>query len=120
MRTDSKSRSWTVKNRIRVGESVNHKGFFWSNSTGKNGEPGVSLDWVRLSVETPKEVELNGLYVLTLGKTDLTIWENGDKFEGWVGNVYYRGRIVDASALTMPDDILDDTKVSLAINAPAI
>ncbi|WNH10058.1 hypothetical protein [Thalassobellus suaedae] len=66
------------------------------------------------------EILLDGFKVLSAGKTDLTIWEDEDKFSGWVGDVYYVGKIKDASALTMPDDILDTTKVSLVTQSPAL
>lgn len=65
-------------------------------------------------------VQIDGFQVLLEGKTDSENWEDNDKFEGWYNNVYYVGRIVDASDLTMPDDILDTDKVLLALNNPAI
>lgn len=64
-------------------------------------------------------VIIDNFLVLKEGKTDLENWEDGDKFEGWVGNIYYTGRVVDASTLAMPADI-NTSKVSLALNQPAL
>jgi hypothetical protein len=50
------------------------------------------------------------------GNTNLTDFEDGDMFEGWVDDRYVTGKIIDASALTMPADIDDDTKVKLGVN----
>lgn len=52
------------------------------------------------------------------GNTNLTTFENGDKFDAWLDSDtrYVVGKVIDASALTMPTDIDDGTKVKLAVD----
>jgi len=42
--------TWSPLLRNRVGDTVSHNGFDWSNVTGKNSEPSsVSIDWEQIS-----------------------------------------------------------------------
>lgn len=70
-----------------------------------------------VGVPTNLEVLLSGFYVETTGKSNLTAWQDGDKFRGWYGNRYLVGRVLDATTLNMPNDVDDETKVSLAVNS---
>ena len=62
------------------------------------------------------EVLLSGFYVETTGKTNLSVWQDGDKFRGWYGDRYLVGKVIDATSLNMPTDVDDNTKVSLSVN----
>lgn len=73
-KTDSKTVNWSPNLRIKVGQSVNYNGYVWSNLTGINGEPGVTTDWIAISVEISSEVRptivING-NLFTLSKSPL-------------------------------------------------
>lgn len=70
-----------------------------------------------VGVPTNLEVLISGFYVITTGKTNLSAWEDGDKFRGWYGNRYLVGIVLDATNLNMPNDVDDETKIELKANS---
>ena len=80
---------------------------------------GKSNDWFlyleALITSSQHEVIIQGAYVITLGKTDLTQFEEGDKFRAWYGNRYVVGKIENLP-VTLPQDLDNGTKVKLAQN----
>lgn len=46
-KVENKTTIWVANSRPRVGSATIHKGFYWTNTTGINSEPGVGDDWVR-------------------------------------------------------------------------
>lgn len=66
----------------------------------------------------PVEVRIQGALVETYGKTDLTTFEDNDKFRIWVNNThYYQGIIKDATDFVIPTDLTNTNKVSLTLRA---
>jgi len=69
----------------------------------------------KVDVEALPFVVLDGYQVQKQDKTDLTIWELNDKFEGWNGT-----RKVAGIVIGLPFDVADNTKVKLAQNNLAV
>lgn len=65
------------------------------------------------------EVAIDGFLALSSGKTTLLDWEVGDKFRGWIGTRYVVGSIVSLP-VSLPSDIDNPAKVSLAVDSSAI
>jgi hypothetical protein len=63
------------------------------------------------------EVKIQGLIVQTAGKTDLTILENNDLFRYQTANRYVVGVILDATSITLPEDLDDINKIKLQYDA---
>lgn len=59
------------------------------------------------------EVKIQEAYVLTEGKTDLTIFQVGDKFRAWLGNRYLVGFITAELTDTFANSVDDITKITL-------
>lgn len=51
----NKTAAWSANIRPRVSEAVEHNGYYWSNTTGRNSEPGVGFDWVNSGAITASE-----------------------------------------------------------------
>lgn len=50
-KTTSRNQAWLPSLRNRVGDSVSHNGRTYTNTTGKNSEPGFGNDWIEISQE---------------------------------------------------------------------
>ena len=50
-KTENKTVTWNANLRSRVGDSVSHNSKEYTNTTGKNSEPGVGVDWFQTSVD---------------------------------------------------------------------
>jgi hypothetical protein len=63
------------------------------------------------------EVKIQGLIVQTAGKTDLTILQDNDLFRYHTASRYCVGVILDASSITIPQDLDDSNKIKLQYDA---
>ena len=63
----------------------------------------------------PIEVMIQGVIVYAIGKTNLTIFQDGDLFRYYSLNGYYVGKIIDATGIVFPDD-LETNKIQLLYN----
>ena len=63
------------------------------------------------------EVKIQGLIVQTAGKTNYTILQDNDLFRYQAANRYCVGVILDASSITIPQDLDDSTKIKLQYDA---
>jgi hypothetical protein len=59
------------------------------------------------------EVKIQGLLVQAAGKTDLTILQDNDLFRYHTADRYSVGTILDASSITIPQDLDDSNKIKL-------
>jgi hypothetical protein len=69
-----------------------------------------------IGVPATHEVKIQGALVDITGKTDLSVFENNDKFRYWDNERYVQGLIIDASSITLPDDLDDDTKIKIILD----
>lgn len=79
-------------------------------------------NWIGVAgsnVTSDFETEIEGFLALSSGKTTLNAWEIGDKFRGWIGTRYVVGSIVSLP-VSLPADIDDPAKVTLAVDSSAI
>lgn len=47
VKIDSKTDTWNVNRRYKVGKAIVYGCFYWTNITGANTEPGVANDWLQ-------------------------------------------------------------------------
>lgn len=66
----NKTSDWSQNLRPRVGNTVKYNGFYWSNLTGFNAEPGLTNDWFNsgIVIDAPTQ---NGSHVINLLVTDI-------------------------------------------------
>ena len=64
----------------------------------------------------PFEVLIDNVIVYAVGKTDLTIFQNGDNFRYYGPNGYYVGKIIDATDIIFPDDLSNENKIELKVD----
>lgn len=100
---------------LSLNETTNYDFFFVNDKI----EVFLTASSESTSIQSPY-VTIDGFQVVALGKTDLNSWEDNDKFQGWVGNVYYVGRVLNSTGLSLPSDINDTSKISLAIKNLAL
>lgn len=62
------------------------------------------------------EVKIQGAFVETEGKTDITQFEVSDRFRYWHGDNLLFGKILNIP-ITLPNDLYDETKIALAIQS---
>jgi hypothetical protein len=46
-KVENKTATWVINARPRVGAATSYNGFYWTNATGINAEPGTTNDWVK-------------------------------------------------------------------------
>lgn len=47
-KVENKTSAWVADFRPRVGGATVHNGFYWTNTTGINSEPGIGSDWTKV------------------------------------------------------------------------
>ena len=76
VKIESKSPVWAARKRFRITSTCKYNGAYWVNRTGKNSEPGVGNDWLKIGnesgeFEVPFEQDL-----IPVSQSDGTIvWE---------------------------------------------
>ena len=63
------------------------------------------------------EVNIQGALVLTEGKTDLSNFEDNDRFRYQTTTRYCVGVIIDSTSITLPADLDNKNKIKLAVNS---
>tara|TARA_R110002049_G_scaffold309248_1_gene519190 strand:+ start:5540 stop:6007 length:468 start_codon:yes stop_codon:yes gene_type:complete len=63
------------------------------------------------------EVKIEEAYVLTAGKSNLSVFEINDKFRAWLGDRYVVGKIISLLTDTFANSVNDDTKIKLTIDS---
>lgn len=69
-----------------------------------------------VGVPATYEVKIQGALVDITGKTDLNAFQDGDKFRYWDAERYVQGIIIDATSITLPTDLDDDTKIKIILD----
>ncbi|WP_036384095.1 hypothetical protein [Muricauda sp. MAR_2010_75] len=67
----NKTSDWSQNIRPRVGSTIKHNGYYWSNATGINSEPGLTNDWVNCGIVIDAPTQ-NGSHVVNLLVTDVS------------------------------------------------
>lgn len=113
VKIDSKTTLWNLNRRFKPGQSVIYSGYYWTNLTGANSEPGVGTDWIQVGTifsATPT-LSINGIQFSlhkTPGNSDVdkksTLEVNDMVIGWWDANTFF------PSAIYIGGDI--DTKSS--------
>ncbi|RDY57724.1 hypothetical protein [Flagellimonas nanhaiensis] len=67
---ENKTATWTAHSRPRVGSATIHNGFYWTNVTGINSEPGIGSDWINTGIVMNAPLQ-PGSHVINLMVTDV-------------------------------------------------
>ncbi|AXP79195.1 hypothetical protein CJ739_95 [Mariniflexile rhizosphaerae] len=78
----------------------------------------VKLD-VSIKVPYTGITKISGFWFDTKDNVNQNAIEVGNTFNGWDDDTYVVGKVISLPVV-LPDDLYDDTKIKLAINAPAL
>nr|WP_299067213.1 hypothetical protein [uncultured Allomuricauda sp.] len=83
-KVENKTSIWSLNFRPRTGSSTTYNGFYWTNTTGRNSEPGVGTDWTNSGAITASQAYIiwNGYRLYKTSGGGLNYPETGDELQG--------------------------------------